>query len=132
MASSLAPEWIEVRVGKELKIFPTGSSGYVSASFLGQSSRMTLPTFFNCLDPFQAFRRVNFFICDISSAGAGGVFRFDKLFCSPRMSWDSGFWEAHGTGAAAVIGSDKAEAPRSPRHLFRHVLRARPLRDLTG
>ena len=33
MASSLAPEWIEVRVGKELEIFPTGSLGYVSASF---------------------------------------------------------------------------------------------------
>ena len=33
MASSLAPEWIEVRVGKELEIFPTGSLGYVSALF---------------------------------------------------------------------------------------------------
>ena len=93
---------------------------------------MTLPTFFSRLDPFQAFRRVNFFICDIPSVGAGGVFRFDKLFCSPWMSWDFGFWEARGTGAAAVIGSDKAEAPRSPRRLFRHVLRTRPLRDLTG
>ena len=43
-----------------------------------------------------------------------------------------GFWEARETGAAAVIGSDKAETPRSLRRLFRHVLRARLLRDLTG
>ena len=93
---------------------------------------MTLPISFSRLDPFQVFCRVNFFICGIPSVGVGGVFRFDKLFCSPPMSWDFGFWEARGTGAAAVIGSDKAEAPRSPRHLFRHVLRARLLRDLTG
>ena len=119
-------------MGKELEIFPTDSSGYVSASFLGQSSRMTLPTFSSRLDPFQAFRRVNFFVSDIPSAGAIGVFCFDKSFLRPANVAGFGFWEARGRGAAAVIGSDKAEAPRSPHRLFRHVLRARPLWDLTG
>ena len=82
-------------MGKELENFPTGLSGYVRAS-LGQSSRMTLPTFFSRLDPFQAFRRVNFFVCDIPSAGAIGVFFFDKLFYGPRMSHDLDFGKRAG------------------------------------
>ena len=82
-------------MGKELEIFPTDSLGYVRPR-LGQSSRMTLPTFFSRLDPFQAFRRVNFFVCDIPSAGAIGVFFFDKLFYGPRMSRDSDFGKCAG------------------------------------
>ena len=81
---------------KELEIFLSGSSGYMSASFLGQSSRMTSSTSSSRLDPFQAFRRVNFFTCDIPSVGASGVFCFDKLFCGPRMSRDSDFGKRAG------------------------------------
>ena len=40
---------------------------------------MMLPTFFSRLDPFQAFRRVNFFVSDIPSASAIGVFCFELL-----------------------------------------------------
>ena len=113
-----------------------GPSDWFLASYeclvLDQSSRMTLPTFFSRLDPFQAFRRVNIFACDMPSVGASGILCFWQVVLWSADLTGFGFWEAHGTGAAAVIGSDKAETPRSSRRLFRHVLRARLLRDLTG
>ena len=93
---------------------------------------MTSSTSFSRLDPFQAFRRVNIFACDMPSVGASGILCFWQVVLVAVDVAGFRFWEARGMGAAVVIGSDKAEAPRSPRRLFRHVLRARLLRDLTG
>ena len=86
---------------------------------------------FSRLDPFLILRRVSFFTCKAPSDGAEEIFGLTS-YLLPADLVGSEFWEARGTGEAAVIGWDRAEPPRSPRHLFRHVSRARLLRDLTG
>ena len=72
------------------------------------------------LDPFLIPRRVGFFTCKAPSDGAEEIFGLTScLLCSDFVG--SEFSEARGTGEAAVIGWDRAEPPRSPRQLFRHV-----------
>ena len=91
---------------------------------------MTATSFFSRLDPFLILRRVGFFTCKAPSDGAEEIFGLTS--CLLRADFvGSKFWEARGTEEAAVIGWDRAEKPRSPRRLFRHVPCARSLRDLT-
>ena len=82
------------------------------------------------LDPFLILRRVSFFTCKAPSDGAEEIFGLTScLLPADFMGFE--FWEARGTGEAAVIERDRAEPPRSPRHLFRHVSLMRSLRVLT-
>ena len=86
---------------------------------------------FSRLDPFLILRRVSFFTCKAPSDGAEEISGLTS-YLLPADLVGSEFWEARGTGEAAVIGQDRAEPPRSPRHLFRHVSLVRSLRDVTG
>ena len=85
---------------------------------------------FSRLDPFLILRRVSFFTCKALSDGAEEIFGLTS-YLLPTDLVGSEFREARGTGEAAVIGRDRAEPPRSPCHLFRHVLLIWSLRDLT-
>ena len=83
------------------------------------------------LDPFLIPRRVGFFTCKAPSDGVEEILGLTS-YSLPADLVGSEFWEARGTGEAAVIGRDRAEPPRSPRHLFCHVSLMQLLRDLTG
>ena len=85
---------------------------------------------FSRLDPFLILRRVSFFTCKAPSDGAEEIFGLTN-YLLPVDLVGSEFWEARGTGEAAVIGRDRVEPPRSPRHLFHHVSLVQSLRDLT-
>ena len=92
---------------------------------------MTATSFFSRLDPFLILHQVSFFTCKAASDDAEEIFGLTS-YLLPADLVGSEFWEARRTGEAAVIGRDRAEPPRSPRHLFRHVSLMRSLQDLTG
>ena len=85
---------------------------------------------FSRLDPFLILRRVSFFTCKAPSDGAEDIFGLTSCLLLADFV-GSEFWEARGTGEAAVIGWDRVDPPRFPCHLFHHISRARSLRDLT-
>ena len=60
------------------------------------------------LDPFLILRRVSFFTQKAPSDGAEEIFVLTSHLL-PADLVGSEFWEARGTGEAAVIGWDRAE-----------------------
>ena len=68
----------------------------------------------------------------ISERRIAGDLPSDKLPCWLADLVGSEFWEAHEAEKTAVLGWDKAETPRFPHRLFRHVSPVRLFRDLTG